>query len=436
MDYKKNIRNKLLSKDIKVFVVGMGYVGLPLALICAQNGIQVIGFDNDTSKVDSINYGKSYIKHISSKKISGLVDDKVFSATNDASLVKECDIILLCVPTPLDLHNEPDISYITNSMETILPFLRKGQILSLESTTYPGTTNEILGEYCKEASFEIGVDFFLCYSPEREDPGNKKYSIENTPKVVGGYSEACKELASMFYSIFINKVHQVSSTQVAELAKLLENIYRAVNIGLVNEMKIVTDKLGIDIFEVIEAAATKPFGFSAYYPGPGLGGHCIPIDPFYLTWKAKEYGVTTKFIELAGQINTDMPEWVVNKISSALNIHKKPISTSRILILGVAYKKNVDDLRESPSLKIIKLLTGKGGHVEYSDPYVERISNIEDFPKMHSKEINIHNLRKYDAVVLITDHDDFDYTLIQENSRLIIDTRGVYNIDLDNIIRA
>lgn len=344
-----HLLSKIRSKCATIGVVGLGYVGLPLSLRFVETEFSVLGFDIDDNKIKKLNSGESYIKHIGVERVYKAWESGNLEATTDFSRASEVDALILCVPTPLGNHKEPDLSFITNTLNSLLPYLRKGQIISLESTTYPGTTEEELRPALESKGFTVGKDIFLVYSPEREDPGNPKFSTNNTPKIVGGSTSECLEIGLALYSRIVEKVIPVSSTQVAEMTKILENIYRAVNIGLVNELKILADKMEIDIWEVIDAAATKPFGFTPFYPGPGLGGHCIPIDPFYLTWKAKEYGISTRFIELAGEINTAMPNWVVSKVIDALNDQGKALKNSRILVLGIAYKKNIDDSRESPA---------------------------------------------------------------------------------------
>ena len=433
---KKQLIEKLSGKNAVIGVAGLGYVGLPLSLCFSGSGYKVIGFDVDSSKVDAITTGKTYIKHIPDTDIQRAVAAG-FEATTDFSRAAEADALIICVPTPLDDHREPDLKYVTGTMEMLVPQLRKGQIISLESTTYPGTTDEVLKPMIEAAGFRVGTDLFLVYSPEREDPGNRKFTTRTIPKVCGGDTGACREAGLALYGNVIDKVVPVSSTRAAEMAKLLENIHRAVNIGLVNEMKLVADTMGIDIYEVIDAAATKPFGFVPYYPGPGLGGHCIPIDPFYLTWKAREYGINTKFIELAGEVNSSMPEWVVNKVAGALNQHKKSINGSRILVLGIAYKSNVDDMRESPSVDMMGKLQRRGALIEYSDPYVPV------FPKMRRYRFNLTSIdltaaaiAAFDCVLIGTNHDAFDYDMILEHAKLIIDTRGVYRDRHEHVIRA
>ena len=435
---KDSILKKIENKSIHIAIIGLGYVGLPLALAFAESGYRVTGFDKDTNKIDSlIDIRKSYIKHISDERIRGNVESKRLDATSDLSNISETDIIIICLPTPLNKYREPDLSYVTDTMDEMLPYLRKGQVLSLESTTYPGTTEEELRTRIESRGFTVGENFFLIYSPEREDPGNPNFTTSTIPKVVGGSTQNCLELGITLYGSIISSVIPVSSTGAAELTKLLENIYRAVNIGLVNEMKIVADKMGIDIWEVVNAAATKPFGFTPFYPGPGWGGHCIPIDPFYLTWKAREYGINTRFIELSGEVNTMMPEWVVHKIMDALNEREKSVKNSNILVLGLAYKKNVDDTRESPSVKLMELLREKGAIIHYSDPFISKFPKMrEHYFDLESVDITKENLEKMDCVLISTDHDDFDFEFILENSKLIVDTRGVYRDKYENVIKA
>lgn len=426
----------LNNKAANIGVVGMGYVGLPLALRCAEVFDRVIGFDIMEDRVQAINNGNSYIEHISGESLAQALNQGLEATANFSNIAK-CDAIILCVPTPLNQYREPDLSFILNTMKQILPYLRAGQLISLESTTYPGTTEEKLRPLIESNGFRVGEDTFLVYSPEREDPGNASFTTQTIPKVVGGATKACLEVGLAFYEKAVDKVVPVSSTQAAEMTKLLENIHRAVNIGLVNEMKIVADKMGIDIHEVIDAAATKPFGFTAYYPGPGIGGHCIPVDPFYLTWKAREYGLHTRFIELAGEVNSAMPLWVLGKVADALNQHKKAINGSRVLILGMAYKKNVDDMRESPSLQLLDMLLNKGAYVEYSDPHVIRLPKVRKYNfELVSVTLTPEVLASYDAVVLATAHDSFDYAMIAEHSQLIIDTRGHYKHTSPSIIKA
>jgi UDP-N-acetyl-D-glucosamine dehydrogenase len=433
---KENLIEKLINKSAVIGILGLGYVGIPLMLRFSSIGYKVIGFDIDTEKVNLLNKGDSYIRHISKKNIFSAIQNK-FEATCDFSRVSECDALILCVPTPLNKYREPDISYVTATTEALVPYLKQGQVVSLESTTYPGTTEEELLPRLEGSGLKVGDQIFLVYSPEREDPGNISFTTNTTPKVCSGYTDACLEVGVALYQNAVDKVVQVSSLKVAEMTKLMENIYRAVNIGLVNEMKIVADKMGIDIHEVITAAATKPFGFTPYYPGPGLGGHCIPIDPFYLTWKAREFGLHTRFIELAGEVNAKMPEWVINKTSDALNQKRIPFKGSKILILGIAYKKNVDDMRESPSVEIMEILRKKGVKIAYSDPNVPVFPKMRDhFFDLSSVDLTSDTISSFDCVILATDHDNFDYETIKKYANLIIDTRGRYSEAAENIIKA
>lgn len=426
---------KIASRTALIGIVGLGYVGLPLILRYAEVGFQTLGFDIDEQKVNQLNQGQSYIEHISATSIQAALQQG-FVATADFSRISECDAIILCVPTPLNKYREPDISFIINTMEQIKPYFRAGQVLSLESTTYPGTTEEELLPRLTEKDLTAGEDVFLVYSPEREDPANPHFNTKTIPKVVGGHTPTCLRVGLALYSAAIDTVVPVSSTQAAEMTKLLENIHRAVNIGLVNEMKIVADKMGIDIHEVINAAATKPFGFVPYYPGPGLGGHCIPIDPFYLTWKAREYGVNTRFIELAGEINSAMPDYVVSKTLTALNNQGKAMKNAKILVLGIAYKKNVDDMRESPSVHIMEKLQQHGAIVAYADPHVPVFPKMrEHFFDLKSEPLTPEHIATFDCIILATDHDKFDYHLLQEKAQLIVDTRGKF-AHADNVVKA
>jgi len=431
----QSILNKIDNRELTIGIIGLGYVGLPLAIRFSEEKFNVIGFDINEEKIKSIQSGNSFIKHIANNKILFLLQND-FIATNSFKNISDVDIIIICVPTPLGANKEPDLSYIHSTIESISPYLKKPQILILESTTYPGTTEEEIVPKIENLGFSIGKDFFVGYSPEREDPGNTKFSTKTIPKIVSGHTQECLKIIENIYSTIVDCIVPVSSMKAAEMTKILENIHRAVNIGLVNELKIVADKMNIDIYEVINAAATKPFGFTAFYPGPGLGGHCIPIDPFYLTWKAKKIGVDTKFIELAGEINTKMPEYVIHKIGFALKDVDKTILKSKILILGLAYKKNVDDTRESPSLEIIHKLTKLGAYVECCDPYVNLFPKIKKYNiQLHTKKLDATILQNSDVVVLITDHDIFDYELIQKNAKIIVDTRGRFNKN-KNIIKA
>ncbi len=418
--------NKFKQTSATIGIVGLGYVGLPLVLRYIEVGYKVLGFDIDQAKVDSLNSGKSYFEHISDDKVATAVHAGL-TATTDFSRASEADALILCVPTPLNKYREPDLSCVLQTVETLLPYMRKGQVISLESTTYPGTTEEELQPRIESRGFVVGQDIFLVFSPEREDPGNPNYHTAIIPKVCGGITPACLEAGTALYEQVVSKVVPVSSTRAAEMTKLLENIHRAVNIGLVNELKKVADRMDINIFEVIHAAATKPFGFVPYYPGPGIGGHCIPIDPFYLTWKAREFGLHTRFIELAGEINSNMPHWVINKVIEALNQHEKAVKGSKILVMGAAYKKNVDDMRESPSVVLMDLLMKKGADVHYTDPHVPEL------PKMHHYDLNLTSqaispamLKQYDCVIIATAHDKFDYNMIRQHASLIVDTRGIY----------
>jgi UDP-N-acetyl-D-glucosamine dehydrogenase len=433
---KNSLIEKINNKDAIIGIVGLGYVGLPLMLRYIEVGYRVIGFDIDQTKVDLLNSGRSYIEHIPALAISSATKNG-FEATTDFSRVTHADALVLCVPTPLNKYREPDLSFVLDTTDSLVPFLRKGQVVSLESTTYPGTTEEELLPRVEANGLNVGEDIFLVFSPEREDPGNPDFSTRTIPKVCGGHTQDCLEVGLALYGQVIDRVVPVSSTKAAELTKLLENIHRAVNIGLANEMKVVADKMGIDIYEVIRAAATKPFGFVPYYPGPGLGGHCIPIDPFYLTWKAREFGLHTRFIELAGEINSSMPDYVISKVNGALNNAKKSIKGSKVLVLGIAYKKNVDDMRESPSVMLMEKLRDLGAEVSYSDPH------IPVFPKMreHHFDLSSVNLSKevlalYDCVLLATDHDEFDYDLIQSAAALIVDSRGRYLNGYTNVVKA
>jgi len=428
MRKKDATRLKLLEmikkRTARIGIIGLGYVGLPLAIHFGQKGFNVTGFDLDSRKIDKILHGESYIKHIPATTIREMTDAKQFDVTIDFTRLSEVDCILICVPTPLSDKMEPDLSYLLETTETITSNLRLGQLIVLESTTYPGTTEEMLPPRLLSSDMEVGQDFFLAFSPEREDPGNKKFTATNTPKVVGGITSSCLEVATALYSSITRSV-PVSSTQAAELTKLLENTFRSVNIALVNELKILAHKMGIDLFEVIEAAATKPFGYTPFYPGPGLGGHCIPIDPFYLAWKAKEYDFSTRFIQLAGEINISMPYYVIEKTVEALNKNKKSLNGSHILVLGIAYKKDVDDDRESPGYAIMKMLLEKGAIVSYNDPWIPKLHTTRKYNfQMESTPITQEFLAEMDAVIIVTDHSDYDFNEIVRHSNLVIDTRN------------
>ena len=454
---------KIKNKSAHIAILGLGYVGLPLALEFVSKGFHVTGFDIDERKIPLLNSGKTYIKHISAERIKAAVKTQRFKATSDPKSLGTCDAIIICVPTPLDDHKEPDMTYIVNSAKIVAEHLREGQLIVLESSTYPGTTEEILlpifqnnsklssnSKFKNESDLgriqnalhskfkiqnskfnnpQVGKDFYLAFSPEREDPNNKDYSTATIPKVIGGVTKNCLEVAKALYDHVIVKTVPVSSPKAAEATKLLENIYRSVNIALVNELKMVFDRMDIDIWEVIEAAKTKPFGFHAFYPGPGLGGHCIPIDPFYLTWKAREYDINTRFIELAGEINTSMPYYVVEKTIEALNKNKKSLNGSKVLILGASYKKDIDDMRESPTLKLIEILREKGAKVDYNDPYVAKLPPSRKYKyDMSSVPLTKENLKKYDAIILSTDHTYYkeNSKFIIQNSKLVIDTRNAF----------
>jgi len=420
-----DLYKKIINKEARVGVIGLGYVGLPLVIEFVKGGFYSIGFDIDEAKIRTLKKRKTYIKHISDSSIEDAIKSGLFDATSDFSLLKETDCILVAVPTPLDKHHQPDLSFIVHTSETISKYLRKGQLVVLESSTWPGTTEEVMRPILERSGLKYGKDFFLAFSPEREDPNNPKYSTSNIPKVVGANDKYALKCAKALYDKIVIRTVVVSSSQAAEATKLLENIFRSVNIALVNEMKMILDRMGIDIWEVIRAASTKPFGFMPFYPGPGLGGHCIPIDPFYLTWKAKEYDMPTRFIELAGEINTQMPYWVVQKTVDALNNNRVSIKGSKILILGVAYKKDIDDTRESPSLKLIEIFREKGANVDYNDPYIPVMPRVRKYRfDMKSVDLNPDKIKEYDAIVISTAHGCYDYEMIVKNARLVIDTRN------------
>lgn len=436
-------QSKIEAKTAQVGIIGLGYVGLPLALLFADNGFTVCGFDIDPHKVTQLEGGRSYIKHISETVIADHVHQKRLKATTDFSRLHEMDAMLICVPTPLDAHREPDLSFVRDTVESITPHLRRGQLVVLESTTYPGTTEEVVLPILEKSGLRCPVmpygtdgrevtlgdepeaDFLVAFSPEREDPGNKQFKTHQVPKIIGGVNSSSARAAHSLYSQAFERTFLVSSTRAAEMTKILENTYRCVNIALVNELKLLSLRMGINIWEVIEAAKTKPFGFTAFYPGPGLGGHCIPIDPFYLTWKAREYEFPTRFIELAGEINSAMPEHVVDSIVNALNQRRQCLQDARILVLGIAYKKDIDDARESPSLRIMELLEAKGARVDYHDPYFPHLPKMRKYAfDLESVELTSETLAKYTAVVIATDHSSFDYPAIVKHATLIIDTRN------------
>jgi UDP-N-acetyl-D-glucosamine dehydrogenase len=438
---KDELLEKIQSHRATVGVIGLGYVGLPLVLRFGEEEFSILGFDVDGEKVRKLNAGQSYIRHIPGERLQHLRETKQFEATTDFKRLAEADAIIICVPTPLTEKKDPDLQYIEKTGEFIVKTLRKGQLVSLESTTYPGTTDEILLEKFKTTGLKVGQDYFLVFSPEREDPGNAKFSTRTIPKVVGGTTPDCLELGKVLYSQIIDRVIPVSSTRAAEMVKLLENIYRSVNIALVNELKLLGERMNIDMWEVIDAASTKPFGYTPFYPGPGLGGHCIPIDPFYLSWKAKEYDFSTRFIQLAGEINTSMPHHVVERVSEALNERAKSIKNSKILMLGVAYKKDVDDVRESPAMEIMELLQARGAALSYSDPYIPKLHKMRnwDFSHMSSVELTDTVLKSQDVVLITTDHTVFDYQSIVDNSGLVVDTRNAtrkVTRGRDKIVRA
>jgi len=421
---------KIRDNQALVGIIGLGYVGLPLVLRFCQAGFRILGFDTDDRKVEALNRGESYIMHIPSARLGELLksrNGRQFEATSEMARLGEPDVLIICVPTPLTPKREPDLRYITSTTRQIAAALRPGQLISLESTTYPGTTAELVLPMLS-GDLQVGRDFYLVFSPEREDPGNAEFEVRTIPKVVGGITPACRDHGAALYGKVIDRVIPVSSTQAAEMSKLLENIYRAVNIALVNELKMLCLRMGVDIFEVIEASKTKPFGFQAFYPGPGLGGHCIPIDPFYLTWKAREYDFSTRFIELAGDINSNMPYFVAQRVSEVLNKFDKPLKGALILVLGIAYKKDVDDNRESPALKIIQLLSKEGAIISYNDPHIPRCTGMRHYPDfdLDSTPLTAETLQEADLVLLVTDHSDYDYAWIASQARLIVDTRNAF----------
>jgi UDP-N-acetyl-D-glucosamine dehydrogenase len=425
------------SKDMRIGIIGCGYVGLPLALRFADVGHRVTGFDTDKSKIEKLNAGQSYIQHIPAEKIRQHVQGKRFDATSDFTRLREMDAVLICVPTPLDQRREPDLSYVEQTAIAIAPNLQRNQLVVLESTTYPGTTEELVlpilekgGLHCPISSVspsqDVATDFYLAFSPEREDPGNKQYGLAQIPKVVGGINPPSGRAAAALYAQIVSRVVPVSSTRAAEMVKLLENIFRCVNIALVNELKLLSLRMGLDIWEIIDSASSKPFGFMPFYPGPGLGGHCIPVDPYYLSWKAREYDFATRFIELACEINTSMPYHVVEAVAAALNEQKKSLKGSKVLLLGVAYKKDVDDLRESPSLKLLELLTDRGATLDYNDPYFPTLFKMRhyDFSDMRSVNLTPEKLASYDCVLIATDHSSYDYEALVRDAKLVVDTRN------------
>lgn len=422
----QTVLQKIRERTAKVGVIGLGYVGMPLVRACDIAGFTTLGFDTDTAKVEHLLQGENYIKHLDSSWLPSAVREKRFEPTADLTRLAEADCILICVPTPLTSSRDPDLSYIVATGEAIARALRPGQLVVLESTTYPGTTRDVLGPILARKNLKLGVDYFLAYSPEREDPGNRNYSAHTIPKVVGGADEASLQLANALYQAIVVSTVPVTSLEVAEAAKILENTYRSVNIAMINELKVLFTQLHIDIWEVIEAAKTKPFGYQAFYPGPGLGGHCIPIDPFYLSWLARCRGTQTRFIELAGEINTQMPEYVMDRLSRALNEQSKPVKGSRVCVLGAAYKKDVDDPRESPSFRLMELLQERGAVVTYSDPHIERLPKMRSFqvPDMTSQPLTESFVNSQDCMLIATDHSAFDYHWIVRNAKLVVDTRN------------
>ena len=434
------LRAKVVDGGVRVGIIGLGYVGLPLAKAFTDRGVAVLGFDVDPRKIARLLAGESYIGHISGEMVRSM-RAKGFDATDCFDRLGEPDAVIICVPTPLTEAREPDLAYVIASTEAIAARLRPGQLVVLESTTYPGTTREVVLPILESGGLKAGRDFFLAFSPEREDPGNPKFSAPTIPKVVGGLDAVSLELAAELYGKVVVRVVRVSSPEVAEASKILENTYRAVNIALVNELKVLYDRMGINVWEVIEAAKTKPFGFQAFYPGPGLGGHCIPIDPFYLTWVARKHGLTTRFIELAGEINTGMPSYVVGRVADALNERGKPVKGSRITLLGMAYKKDVDDPRESPGFELMDLLLKKGADLDYNDPHIPVLPSMRHYPhlRMSSKELTPEYLRSRDCILVVTDHSAYDWTWVSKHAQLIVDTRDALreiNTDRSTIVRA
>lgn len=437
-DIVRSLVDKIKKRQAYISVIGLGYVGLPLIKVFLKEGFRVLGFDVDQKKVESLNSGISYIRHVTAEDLKTFLKENKFHATTNESELKEADVILICVPTPLDSHWNPDLSFVLNTTQVIANNMRRGQLVVLESTTYPGTTEEEMLPILESNGFKVGKDFLLAYSPERENPGDKEFTTSKIPKVVGGVTSRCLKTAKVLYDQIVVQTIPVSSPRAAEATKLLENIFRSVNIALVNELKIIFDRMDIDIWEVIEAASSKPFGFMRFSPGPGYGGHCIPVDPFYLSWKAKEVDYPTRFIELAGQINTQLPYYVIEKTIEGLSQQNKSLGNARVLILGVAYKKDVDDQRESPALKIINLLQKRKAKVDYNDPFVPRLMGYREYPEMKLKSVplSVAQLKKYDAVIIATDHSDYDFKWIADNSKLIIDTRNAVKKKRKNVVKA
>lgn len=437
MSYVDQLLQRAADRSLHIGILGLGYVGLPLALTSIEAGLTVTGFDIDETKIVKLNKGETTIHHIGAERVAKAAATGRFHCTSDFTKSSEPDILILCVPTPLGPHMEPDMTYIADTMASVLPYIRAGQMVSLESTTYPGTTTEYLADPLVAKGFTIGEDVFVVYSPEREDPGNPNFDTATIAKVVGGHTPNCLKVAEAFYGIVIKKIHPVSSNEVAETSKLLENIFRAVNIGLVNETKIICDRMGIDVWEVIRAASSKPFGFMPFYPGPGLGGHCIPIDPFYFTWKAREFGYHTRFIELAGEINRGMPEYVVAKTAEGLNNACKSMKASKVLVLGIAYKKNIDDMRESPAVEIMEQLQHHGCVISYCDPFFPHFPKMREYHfDLSSVAFDAATIASFDAVVIATDHDQFDYAMLLDKAQLIIDARGRYPRGTAKVVQA
>ncbi len=433
------LRGKIESRSARVGVIGLGYVGLPMTLTMSEKGFSVLGFDIDPTKIEALNHGRNYIQHLDSRRLTEAIGSGKFRATADFLRLREADVLLICVPTPLTPQREPEMSFVVETARQIRASLRPGQLVILESTTYPGTTDELVRGILEESGLKCGEDFFLAFSPEREDPGNASFATATIPKVVGGVDPVSGDLAQALYDRVIARTVRVSSSRAAEATKLVENIFRAVNIALVNELKMVFDRMGIDIWEVLDAAATKPFGFMRFNPGPGWGGHCIPLDPFYLVWKAREYGITPKFIELAGEVNTQMPHYVLEKLQLALNERGKALKGSKVLVLGLAYKKDIDDARESPAFEILELLLQRGADVCYHDPHVLRAPRTRarpDLPPLESQPLTKELLESRDAALIVTDHSAVDYHLLARHALLVVDTRGVYRSPMPNVVKA
>jgi len=439
VNYKNNLMKKIQNADALIGVIGLGYVGLPLALAYAEKNFNVLGFDIDSQKIKALNSGQNYISHMDGKKVTQVVQAKKLSATTDFSRLSEPDAIIICVPTPLTQQLDPDMSYIIKTTEQIKKCLRAGQLIVLESTTYPGTTEELVKDMLEQTGMICGRDFYMAFSPEREDPGNKDFHTTNIPKIVGGVDKDSGDLAQALYEKAIQQTVRVGNARTAEAVKLTENIFRAINIAMVNELKIIYEKMDIDVWEVLDAASTKPFGFMRFNPGPGWGGHCIPLDPFYLSWKARECGIDTKFIELAGEVNRLMPGYIIDKLQQALNERGKSIKGSKLMILGLAYKKDINDTRETPAFKIMRRLDDMGAKISYHDPFVPEIQHTRQWPEapvLKSQPLTEKNITAKDAIMIITDHTPVDYKLIAKHAKLIIDSRGVYRKPMKNVVKA